>query len=84
VLVTGEDTVRDLTEGHSPQASHILDWFHMTMRLTVLNQMAKGVEVQHKREAFEKELEREKWFLWHSNLYKALQVLEGLELDVDA
>ncbi len=83
-LTDGGDTVRDLTEGHSPQASHILDWFHITMRLTVLKQMAKGVSVQHKGEAFEKELERVKWFLWHSNLYKALQALEDLELDLDA
>ena len=83
-LTDGGDTVRDLTEGHSPQASHILDWFHITMRLTVLNQMAKSVAAQHKGETFEKELERVKWFLWHSNLYKALQVLEDLELGVDA
>jgi Transposase len=83
-LTDGGDTVRDLTEGHSPQASHILDWFHITMRLTVLNQMAKGVSVEHKGEKFEKELERVKWFLWHSNVYKALQLLEWLELDIDA
>ncbi len=82
-LTDGGDTVRDLTEGHSPQASHILDWFHITMRLTVLNQMAKGVSVKHKGEKFEQELERVKWFLWHSNVYKALQLLEWLELDID-
>ncbi len=82
-LTDGGDTVRDLTEGHSPQASHILDWFHITMRLTVLGQMAKGVSVEHKGEKFEKELERVKWFLWHSNVYKALQLLEWLELDID-
>jgi len=83
-LTDGGDTVRDLMEGHSPQSSHILDWFHITMRLTVLSQMAKGVSVEHKGEPFEKELERIKWFLWHSNLYKALQVLDDLEMDVDA
>ena len=83
-LTDGGDTVRDLTEGHSPLASHILDWFHITMRLTVLGQMAKGMPVEQKGEQFEKELERVKWFLWHSNLYQALQVLEGLELDIDA
>ena len=83
-LTDGRDTVRDLTEGHSPQSSHILDWFHITMRLTVLGQMAKGVSVEHKGEQFEEELERVKWFLWHSNVYKALQVLECLELEVDA
>ncbi len=53
------------------------------MRLTVLNQMAKGVLVEHKGEKFEAELERVKWFLWHSNVYKALQLLEWLELDID-
>jgi hypothetical protein len=83
-LTDGGDTVRDLTEGHSPLASHILDWFHITMRLTVLGQMAKGIPVEQKGKQFEKELERVKWFLWHSNLYQALQVLEGLELDIDA
>ena len=82
-LTDGGDTVRDLTEGHSPQSSHILDWFHVAMRLTVLNQMAKGVPVGQKGEKFEKELERVKWFLWHSNVYKALQLLEWLELDID-
>jgi hypothetical protein len=83
-LTDGGDNLRDLTEGHSPLAEHILDWFHITMRLTVLGQMAKGVPTQHKGEEFEKELERVKWFLWHGNLYKALQTLEDLDFDVDA
>ncbi|HEU5380418.1 MAG TPA: ISKra4 family transposase [Ktedonobacteraceae bacterium] len=82
-LTDGGDTVRDLTEGHSPLASHILDWFHIAMRLTVLFQMAKGVSVEQKGEKFEEELERVKWFLWHSNVYKALQLLEWLALDID-
>ncbi len=80
----GGETVRELTEGINPLAEHILDWFHITMRITVLNQMAKGVPIQHKGEEFEKELERVKWFLWHGNVYKALQVLEDLEWDIDA
>jgi len=83
-LTDGGDIVRDLAEGLNPLAEHILDWFHVTMRLTVLGQMGKSVSVEHKGEQFEEELERVKWFLWHSNVYKALQVLECLELDVDA
>jgi hypothetical protein len=83
-LTDGGDTVRDLTEGLNPLAEHILDWFHITMRITVLNQMAKGISVQDKGEEFEKELDRVKWFLWHGNVYKALQVLEDLAWDVDA
>ena len=54
------------------------------MRITVLNQMAKGVPDQDKGEEFEKELERVKWFLWHGNVYKALQVLDDLTWDIEA
>lgn len=83
-LTDGGDTIRDLTEGYSPQSSHILDWFHIAMRLTILGQMGKSVEVEHKGEKFEEELERVKWFLWHNNVYKALQLLEWLDQDIDA
>ncbi len=83
-LTDGGDTICDLTEGLNPLKEHILDWFHITMRLTVLNQMAKGISVKDKGEEFEKELERVKWFLWHGNVYKALQVLEDLAWDIDA
>ncbi|HET8843189.1 MAG TPA: ISKra4 family transposase [Ktedonobacteraceae bacterium] len=83
-LTDGGDSIRDLTDGHSPQSTHILDWFHITMRLTVLNQMGKLVSVEHKGEKFEEELERIKWFLWQSNVYKALQLLEWLDQDIDA
>jgi hypothetical protein len=31
-----------------------------------------------------RELERLKWFLWHGNVYKALQVVQSVELDLDA
>lgn len=54
------------------------------MRLTVLSQMGKSVEVGHKGEKFEEELERVTWFLWHNNVYKALQLLEWLDQDSDA
>lgn len=83
-LTDGGDMVRDLTEGHSPQSTHILDWFHIAMRLTVLGQMGKSVEIEHKGEKFEEDLERVKWFLWHNNVYKALQLLEWLDQDIDA
>src|SRR5262245_32587736 len=29
---------------HYPQAEHLLDWFHVTLRITVMTQMAKGLE----------------------------------------
>lgn len=39
----GGDTVRNLQLYLNPEAEHLLDWFHVTMRLTVLNQTAKGL-----------------------------------------
>jgi hypothetical protein len=42
-LSDGGDTVRDLQLYMSPEAEHILDWFHITMKLTVLDQYGKGL-----------------------------------------
>ena len=41
-LSDGADTVRDLQLYLNPHAEYILDWFHITMRITVMCQMAKG------------------------------------------
>jgi len=42
-LSDGGETVRNLQLYLNPEAEHLLDWFHVTMRLTVLNQTAKGL-----------------------------------------
>ena len=53
----------------------------MTMRLTVLDQYAKGwVHCDQQRgEVIRKKIERLKWVLWHGNLYKALYKIEDIE-----
>ncbi len=55
------------------------------MRITAINQMAKGLGNKESELRFGalKELERIKWFLWHGNVFKALQSLEDLEMDLD-
>ena len=76
----------------NPQAEHLLDWFHLAMRFTVLNQTAKGLpekvgkgEAQYElRTGVLKDLERIKWHLWHGNVFQALNELQSLEMDVDA
>ncbi len=45
-LSDGGDTVRDLQLYLSPEAEHLLDWFHVTMRVTTLTQTAKGLPEQ--------------------------------------
>jgi len=82
-LSDGGDTVRDLQLYLSPTAEHYLDWFHVTMRITVMTQMAKGLSHIEGLEKIEKELERIKWFLWHGNVFMALQTIEFLQMDLE-
>lgn len=56
-LSDGGDTVRYLQLYLNPQAEHLLDWFHVTMRITVMNQMSKGVKY-HDEEVGEEALKR--------------------------
>jgi hypothetical protein len=58
----------------SPEAEHIVDWFHLTMRLTVLDQYAKGLVYCEGvlGEEIREKIERLKWSLWHGNFSKAL------------
>ena len=77
-LSDGADNVRDLQYLMHPESEHVLDWFHVTMRLTVLKQFAKGM--CHTDPEPGSELldifERTKWFLWHGNTEKALELLD--------
>ena len=81
-LSDGGDTVRDLQLYMSPNAEHILDWFHVTMRITVMKQMAKGIPKDEPLKELEKNLESVKWYLWHGNVFCALQLLEDIEDDL--
>jgi hypothetical protein len=80
-LSDGSDTVRDLQLYMSPEAEHILDWFHLSMKLTVLDQYAKGLVHcdQTLGEEIRQKIERLKWSLWHGNLYKARYKIDDIE-----
>lgn len=79
-LTDGGDDVRELPLYLNPQAEHLLDWFHLTARITVLRQHAKGLRATDglPAEDADRELERIKWYLWHGNVFQALQEVEGL------
>jgi hypothetical protein len=93
-LLDGGDTVRDLQTYLSPESEHILDWFHITMRLTVMGQMVKGMSAELKSDNkhpetatvladLEKHLESTKWNLWHGNVLHALQRIDDLDDDLE-
>src|SRR5258708_11719383 len=82
----GGDTVRDLQVYMNPQAEHLLDWFHISMRLTVISQLAKSIEADDQPNLsaeIEKDLKRLKCNLWHGNVHKALQIVDDLEHALD-
>jgi hypothetical protein len=93
-LSDGGETVRDLQLYLNPLAEHLLDWFHLAMRLTVLHQTAKGLPEMIEAEDGEapyafrapvlKALESTKWYLWHGNVFRALQEIESITMDLDA
>ena len=90
-LSDGGEDVRNLQFCLNPQAEHLLDWFHVTMRLTVLTQTAKGLPEmvgegegqQLLRSEVLKALESIKWYLWHGNVFQALRHLQFVEMDLE-
>jgi hypothetical protein len=84
-LSDGGDDVRDLPRYLNPQAEHLLDWFHLAMRLTVMGQYAKGLQPTDgvQRVEAERHVERIKWYLWHGNVYCALQETEDVVWRLD-
>ena len=92
----GEDVRRVQTYLH-PDSEHWIDWFHITMRITVMTNMSKSLqppppdpdlelipEVMTKLIAEVREdLVRLKWFLWHGNVFRALQTVNGIIMDLE-
>lgn len=91
--MVNRDTVRELQHYLNPESEHLLDWFHITMRLSVMGQLVKGMITEPKSDdkipetatllsSMEKHVESVKWNLWHGNVLHALQRIEDLELDM--
>ena len=82
-LSDGADNLRTAQMAVYPESEHVLDWFHVTMRLTVLKQFAKGV-IHTDAKTGQLLLERlssTKWYLWHGNFVKALELVEDCCLE---
>src|ERR1700742_5179892 len=56
-LTDGGDDVRDLPQFINPEAEHILDWFHIAMRLTVMSQLVKGLVGVSRPREYEDDIE---------------------------
>ena len=86
-LSDGGDNVRQLPAFLHPNSEHILDWFHVAMRIEQLSQTARGVRDNNAgttKEEILHQLERVKWFLWHGNVTDAGETLSALIDEVDS
>jgi hypothetical protein len=88
VLSDGGDIGRELQRYLNPQAEHLFDWCHLTMRWTVLQQTATGLPhttcddagTDEIREPVRRSRERLQGFLWHGNVYQALPVVQSVAM----
>src|SRR5581483_5853245 len=67
----------------NPLAEHLLDWFHVSMKLTVMGQLNKGMQKIEARSLIkdvEKQLESLKHHLWNGNITQALRLIDSLQL----
>jgi hypothetical protein len=81
---SGED-IRQVREYLHPNSEHVIDWFHITMRLTVLRQQTKALEEARPQAgaAVSRQIESIKHLLWHGNVEEALERLTKLLMDLD-
>ena len=83
-LTDGADNVRNLAVDMSPSANHVLDWFHLSMRLCVLGRYPEGLKHYDPEQAvdFANRLDKIKWCLWHGKTDKALRRIRSLADDL--
>ena len=67
-----------------PNSEHVIDWFHITMRITVLQQQTKALQAERADEgsAASKQIDSIKHLLWHGNVDEALDRIDSLDLDL--
>ncbi len=84
-MTDGGDTVRNLARDMSLASEHVLDWFHITMRITVMGQYLKGLIHTNpdEGERLARMLRQIKGFLWNGNLHDGQIVIDDLAADLD-
>ena len=84
-MTDGGDTVINMALHMAPASEHILDWFHITMRLTVMQQYVKGLAHHNEEDAenLARLLRQIKGFLWNGNLHDGQAVIEDLVIELE-
>ncbi len=77
-LTNGADDVRGLPADLHPNADHILDWFHIAMKVTNLKQIAKGIAVEEQVNETLNSLDGVRHRLWHGYVNRAVDAINAL------
>jgi hypothetical protein len=79
VLTDGDAGLRAIHQQVVPRADHILDWFHILMKFTNLQQLAKGINADDGvRSHALAEIDRAKWRLWNGLTHRRIVGLAHL------
>ena len=85
MLSDGGESVRTLGRRIGPEAEHVLDWFHVAMRVTALGQMAKGAAGDDGWRAERLgDLDRVKQLLWNGYAREAEAATSWIEEEIEA
>ena len=84
-LSDGDATLRELPLAMSSQATHSLDWFHLMMKLTGLEQYGQGLGqcAAAVGEEIREKIAPLHWSLGHGQVDKALSKLNDLERSIE-
>lgn len=84
-MTDGGDSVINMARYMAPASEHILDWFHITMRLTVMQQYVKGLAHLDEEGAnkLSRLLRQIKGFLWNGNLHEGQLAIEDVVMKLD-
>ena len=76
VITDGEECLKRLAGMLLQPATHILDWFHISMKLQPIAQMASATT--EKYPSFEQDIDRIKWRLWNGQPKRALALIANI------
>ncbi len=87
VLSDGAEIMKRLPRGSPHPTKHIVDWFHIAMKIQPLQQVADHIvrwrdERTNETVILDEEIRGLKWKLWHGQVDRAMQQLEEMIADM--
>ncbi|MET4691169.1 hypothetical protein AB7M37_004808 [Sinorhizobium fredii] len=83
VLSDGAEILKRLPRAMPKPTNHIIDWFHIAMRVQPMQQIADCMvrsqsDLSETLSTIDREITAVKWRLWHGRVDRAIRDLEGL------